>query len=138
MSSAIVTTGTVIKRGNGASPEVFTAIAEVVDIDPPSAVAGEIDVSHLASVAKEFRAGLRDFGSGTLTVNLIPGNAQQEGMEDDGATGVIRNFQIINSDGITGRAFAAFVKAFKVDPIAIDGVLRAKITLRASGAVTRI
>ena len=137
-SQAVVTNGTVLKVGNGASPEVFTAVAEVVDINSPSAAAGEIEVTHLLSAAKEFKGGLRDFGTAEVTINLLPGNAGQEQIEDDAATGAVRNYQIVNADGVTGRAFAAFVKAFKLAPIAIDKPLQATITFRATGEVTRL
>lgn len=140
LSEAVITNGTTVQVGDGAVPEVFTPIAEVVDIDPPSGEAAEVEVTHLTSDAKEFRGGLRDFGSGTMTVNLIDDDASQQQLEDDLATGEIRNYRIVPPAASTAvpRAFAAFVKAFKLAQIAIDQPYRAVITLRASGPVTRV
>lgn len=137
-SSAVVTNGTTLRVGDGGSPEIFTAVAEVVDIAQPGAEAGEVDVTHLLSSAKEFKGGLRDFGSGTITINSIPGNALQNQLEDDNATGVIRNYRIVLPDTVNGVSFAAFVKSFKRTQIAIDAPLRAEVVLRATGAVTRL
>jgi hypothetical protein len=137
-SAAIITNGTTLRVGNGATPEVFTAVAEVVDVDQPSAQAAEVDVTHLLSPAKEFKAGLRDFGSANLTINIVLGNTQQQQLEDDGATGVTRNYRIVYPDAVNGVQFAAFVKGFKREQAKIDLPLRAVVTLRATGAVTRL
>src|SRR5690348_8483266 len=55
--------GTLIKRGDGASPEVFTTIAQVGDIDGPKLKAGTYDVTtHDNTLAgyKDFITGLKD------------------------------------------------------------------------------
>ena len=59
-------------------------------------------------------------------------------IEDDAATGVIRNYRIVYPDAVNGIAFSAFVKAFKRNTIAVDSVLRAVVTFRGTGAVTRL
>ena len=109
-----------------------------MDISQPGAEVTEVEVTHLTSTAKEFKAGLRDFGEGTLTINVIDGNALQEQLEDDAAAGTIRNYRIVYPNGVDGVAFAAFVKGFKRAQIAIDQPLKAEVTLRATGAVTRL
>lgn len=138
MSSGIVTNGITVRVGDGGSPEVFTIVAEVVDIDQPSAQAGEVEFTHLTSVAKEFKAGLRDFGTANITINVVVGNALQQQLEDDGATGTIRNYRVVYPDAVNGIAFASFVKGYKRSQIGIDQPLRAVVTLRATGAVTRL
>jgi hypothetical protein len=141
LSDAIVTNGTTLQVGDGASPtEAFAAIAEVVDIDPPGAEAEEVEVTHLLSEAKEFKGGLADFGEGTFTINLIPGDTSQEQLEDDTLASPVptRNYRIMFPDGTNGRAFAGFVKMFKIQQIAVDAALRAQVTLRATGPVTRV
>ena len=74
-SNALESQGMAIKRGDGASPEVFTTIPEVRSINGPDGSASEIDVSDLSSTSREFRMGLQDEGSITLDMMFIPGNA---------------------------------------------------------------
>src|SRR5436189_3807579 len=106
MSNAVIANGTTLRVGDGGSPETFTSVAEVVDAEQPSAVAGEIDVTHLLSAAKEFKAGLRDFGTANVTFNVNIGNPLQQQIEDDAATGVIRNYRIVYPDAVNGIAFS--------------------------------
>jgi|SRR6267378_1301599 len=138
LSAGVVTNGTTLRVGNGASPEVFTAVAEMTDINQPSAVAGEIEFTHLLSTAKEFKPGLSDFGSSDITFNVVVGNSLQQQLESDVAAGTIRNYRIIYADTVNGVGGAAFVKAFKRLPIAIDKPLQAVATLRATGAWVRV
>ena len=141
LSDGIVSNGTTLQVGDGATPtEAFAPISEVVDIDPPGGEAEEVEFTHLLSEAKEFKGGLPDYGEGTFTINLIPGNTSQEQLEDDALAKPVptRNYRIVFPNGTDGRAFAGFVKMFKIQPIAIDQPIRAQVTLRASGPVTRI
>lgn len=58
--------------GDGASTEVFTEFAEIVDVAGPSFAKDTIDVSHSTSPDKyrEFIAGFKDAGEVTLTANM--------------------------------------------------------------------
>ena len=46
--------GCTISYGDGASPQVMTAIGQVISINGPTGTTGEIDVTNLSSSAKEF------------------------------------------------------------------------------------
>lgn len=136
-SAASITNGTVIKRGDGATPEVFTAVPEVFNIVPPSDESTEINVTHLTSAAKEVKFGLSDNGQVTLQMNYDADDATQEGLRTDKANKTLRNFQIVYPADISEtHAFAAYVLSFKVDPIAVDERITASCVLRVSGAVT--
>ncbi len=65
------------KVGNGASPEVFTEIAEVTSLSLPSPTRDSIDVSHFLSPDsyREFIPGLIDAGEVTLEINYVPGSS---------------------------------------------------------------
>lgn len=137
MSGAIRTQGTLVQRGNGATPEVFTTIGEVVDFSGPGGKASIIDTTHLGSVAKEKLPGLPDEGSFTLTLNWVPSDAQQTALETDRYNQTLRNFRVVYTDlGATQRNFAAFVMGFQTDGKADDKVV-AKVDLEISGRVTR-
>ena len=127
---------TQLKRGDAASPEVFTLVGQITGIQGPDGSATEIDVSTLDSTAKEFALGLMDEGSITFDMVLDPANAQQMGVRDDRTNKTLRNWEIIMPDGAaTKLSFAAFVPNFALDASG-DEVWRASITLRISGAMT--
>src|ERR1041385_3321323 len=97
-SQAIIANGTTFLRGDGGSPEVFTAVPEVSKIEPGSPTSNDVDVSHLTSSAQELRTGLQRFGAMSVTFNLIQGNAVQEAIEDEAGTNVPRNYKLVHPD----------------------------------------
>lgn len=135
-SSAQVTNGTVIKRGDGASPEVFTSIPEVFNIEPPADEATEIDVTHLTSTAMEFKFGLSDNGAVTCEMNYVHNDATQEALRTDKTNKTLRNFQIVYPDSVETHAFAAYVTQFRINGVPVNERLTATAVLRISGAVT--
>lgn len=135
-SSALETQGVLIKRGDGASPEVFTTIPEIVSFDGPGGSASEIDVSDLASSAREFRMGLKDEGDFSFEMMYLPNNAQHGGLQTDRTNRTLRNFTITLTDSPQSvMSFSAYVREFSVSG-GVDDVIRASVTLRISGAVT--
>lgn len=136
--SGLSSQGVTIAWGDGASPEVFTVIANVTAYGGPNKENPEIDVTDLSSTAKEFVAGLVDNGEVTLSLNFDPDQATHEQLLDDLDARTIRNFQVSWSDASPDIewTFPAFVKSF--NPSAgVDAALSAEVTLRVTGAVTR-
>ncbi len=69
-------TGTQFLRGDAASPEVFTAVGDVISISGPSIVKDEIEVTALDSTAKEFISDLDNPGEAFAgTEHELPGRA---------------------------------------------------------------
>ncbi len=135
-TNAIYTQGTVVKRGNGGSPEVFTAIGEVVDFQGPGGKASIIDATHLGSTAREKLAGLPDEGQFSMTLNFVPGDTQQQALRADRASRVLRNFQVIFTDvGAETASFSAYVLGYSVSGKVDDKVVL-KVDLEISGPVT--
>lgn len=135
-SNALESQGMEIKRGDGASPEVFTTIPEVRSINGPDGSASEIDVSDLSSTSREFRMGLQDEGSITLDMMFIPGNTVHAGLRTDRANRTLRNFQLVFTDSpATTWSFAAYVQGLSVSND-LDAVTTASVTLRISGSIT--
>lgn len=135
-SSAIAVQGTLVQRGNGATPEVFTTIGEVTGIPGLGGAAPNFtEVTHLLSTRKEYRRGLPDEGEITLPMNLIPTDPAQIGLWADLDSGDVRNFKITFKDGSTVQ-FGAIVSQL---PIAgeRDGVLTVDAVLRITGVITR-
>jgi len=109
MSDAIAATETQFKRGDGASPEVFTHIGEVITVPLPNLDSEEIDVTHLnsPSQAREYLLGFKDSGILELPMNFV--RTDYEVLLDDYDTQDIHNYQIVLSDETTFE-FAGYVK----------------------------
>ena len=135
-TSALVTEGVILKRGDGGGPEVFTAVAEVVDFDGPGGSATVIEATHLGSTAKDKLMGLPDEGQFSFSANLIPSDAEQTGLRTDRTNRTKRNFELLLTDaGPTKLSFAAFVLEFRIAG-AVDDKISVNITLEITGAVT--
>lgn len=91
---AVFAQGTLLKMGNGATPEVFTTIpdCEAITYGPPQP--DEVDVTSQSSPAgnRESIAGLLGKGSVSTKVFYDPAEAQHVALR--GAHGTYVNFQI--------------------------------------------
>lgn len=102
-SSGTDAAGSTLEVGDGASPEVFTAIAEVTNITPGAMSTADIDLTHLLSpnAHKEHLPGLRDTGPFSIDGNWLPENATQSNDASPGGlvylarTRAVRNFKIV-------------------------------------------
>ena len=141
MSEGIIGLGTLLKIGNAATPEVFTAIAEVKDINGPvlSREFAEFTHQQSASGYREYKPTFKTSGDVTFKCNFLPDDATQgfatTGLLKDYEDGTLRNFQIEFPDsGSTKAAFAAYVA--NISPGApIAGALELNVTLRVTGPV---
>lgn len=132
--------GVQLKRGDGASPEVFTLVPQAISIGGPDGSSSEIDVTTLDSLAKEIAMGLKDEGSISLEFIHNPSHAQHLGLRTDRGSGSTkptkRNFQLVMTDSpATTWSFAAYVQQFSIGN-AVDDVQRLSVTLRVTGEVT--
>lgn len=135
-TNAIAGVGAQFKRGDGASNETFTAVAEVNSIDGPTMTRGTIDVTSLDSVGgyREFIGGFRDAGEVTLNMNFTRDG--YDDMKDDFESDSTRNYQIVMPDaGNTTFEFAALVNAVPMS-VTPDDKITATVTLKISGQVT--
>jgi hypothetical protein len=133
---SIETQGTLIQRGDGATPsENFSTIGEVVDFDGPGGQASVIDATHLNSAAKEKRMGLADEGQFTFNLNFEPSDAVQNALREDRRTRVARKFKIIYTDTAqTTWDFTAYVLNFRTSG-GVDDLVRGSVTLEITGPV---
>lgn len=136
-SQALEAQGMELRIGNGASPEVFTAISEISTFSGPGGAATVIDVTDLSSLAKEKRMGLADEGQLSFTINYIPNDTQHSLLRTQRANRQETNFKLIFTDDSpsTTWSFAAFVTGFSVTA-AVDGVVQANVTLEITGAIS--
>lgn len=78
-TNALIGYGIHLARGDGASPESFVNVAELIDISPPSMTKDQVEATHTDSPDgfREFIPGLKDGGEFTATMNFLPSNATQ-------------------------------------------------------------
>jgi len=135
--TALVSQGAILKRGDGAGSEVFTAIGEVISI---SGIGGgspsEIDVTNLASTGKEFLLGLKDEGEISISLNLDTADTMQTGLRTDRDANTLRNFTLdLTDSGPSVLSFSAYVKTFNIG-LGVDEKINLEVSLRISGVVT--
>ncbi len=127
--------GAQLMVGDGASPEVFEAVAQILSITPGEMSTAVIDKTHLRSpeAHREKMAGLRDSGPFTLEGTWAPGEQSQSNA--GGGTGAFatgglmklwrqreeRNFKIVLADDDeTEWPFRGVVTKFQPGQIGVD------------------
>ena len=135
-TSARMGYGTLFKTGNGASPEVFTTLAETTSITLPAMARDTIEATHNESGGawREFIAGLKDGGEISLELNFVPGGsaalALTAEMDLDG-TLAVKNRQILFPDG-SYFSFSGILTSFEPDA-PLDDKMAASVTFKVSG-----
>lgn len=119
------------------SPETFTQIKGLVGVTPPEASVPEIDNTDYDSIAKEFFFGLVDNGTATFQVKYKPSDPVIKRLDALAGTDKVTNFYIQFSDGTTKWSFAALVKSFTPTAGGVDDLVKAQLTLRVTGPVTK-
>lgn len=135
MSDAIVSQGFTLSIGDvGESPGVLTGISEIVNFSGFDGQAAEIDTTHLESTAKEVLMGLQDFGSFQVDVNHLSADAGQTEARAAKASGGIKTFHAIFSNGETA-SWDGYVLS---NPRSggVDAKVDASFVIRISGSVT--
>ena len=136
MTDAFAGAGSVFKRSVGDSSSAsFLTLAEVVGISGPDASVTMIDVTPInqANFAREFVAGVIDYGEVTLEMNFTRDTylIMKSDMEDR----VRKRSQIVLSDaGATTLEFWSLVSALGM-ATPLDDKVSASVTIKVSGKV---
>src|SRR4051812_35449269 len=71
--------GTLFKILTSTGPDVYTTIGEQIKLKPAGLKVDTVDVSHeeSPSAAREFIAGLVDYGELSIDLNWVPGGSAQ-------------------------------------------------------------
>lgn len=114
MSEAFWAAGSILQLGDAATPEVFTAIAELVDVVPPVETRDSTQVTHHGSPNKrhEYIPGMADGGTVTFKVNWLPSNATHNkttGLRKTFEEHVNRNWKLILPDSILTITFTGHI-----------------------------
>lgn len=130
--------GTLLKMGDGATPETFSTVGEVLDLDLPEVKANYEEVtSHDSGGWEEHLATILGGGEPGFKVNWLPTNAthnETTGVLYAALNRVKKNWKIVLPNTAKTFAFAAYIS---VKPSAkVKGVLDADCKLKISGPVT--
>ena len=120
------------------SPNAYGEVGQVMSITGPDGSVTEIDVTNLASTAKEFIIGLPDEGSVSLDVSWdhASATAQHDFLWTARANQTEIGAQIRLSDSPrTTMTFQCFVTTYSIT-LGVDEKVAATIGLRITGAVT--
>jgi predicted secreted protein len=132
-----------LSRGDGAVPEVFTPIAELIDLTTPSMVRDQVEATHTDSPDgfREYIPGLKDGGEFSATVNFIPSDPTQ-GNNTGGALNdfinetTARNWRITfpGTPAVTWT-FKATITGYEVTA-PLDDRMTLQLTFKVAGAPT--
>jgi predicted secreted protein len=137
MTNAISAFGTLLKIGDGASPEVFTTIAEVKDVSGPALNSRTTEVTSHGSphAVVEKIITLLEIGNITFDLNWVPGGVTHLQLITDWYAKTKRNFQVVFPDA--GSFTILFPAAISFEPTApVEGALTASVTLEVLGDIT--
>lgn len=139
ITNSIPAFGTLLKRGNGATPEVFTAIAEVGDIAGPQLKTQFEDATNHGSTGgyEETIPTTKSLGQISFPIGFIPTDATHSnaaGLVGDWASKAKKNYQFVFPDS-TVWTFACYVEQVNIKA-PVKGQLGADITLRLTGSPT--
>ena len=135
MPLAINATGTLLKRGDGATTEVFATIPKVTDVQSPNVKTDLQDVtSHDSSGGfREFLPGLADGESVTSPMFWIPSNTTHISLRTDAYAFTVRNFKAIFPDAtINTVSFSGYITNFQ-GMAKVGTPLQATLTIKVSG-----
>lgn len=135
MSLAKIANGTLLKVGDGASPEMFTTIPEMMKIAGPSIKFDLLDVTSHDSTGyfKEYIPGLADGDKVAGTMNWRPSNTVHKNLRIDSYARTLRNFHCVFPDSTDNTVtFQAYIE--EISPTAdIGKVLVANLSLKVTG-----
>jgi hypothetical protein len=141
MSNAIIGTGILLKAGDGASPEVFVTVAEIVTLKPPQLSRNEVDVSNHNEGQEAKILGMLRKGQVTGTLNWLPTDATQselsQGILADILANKKRNWRITFPPlGLPKWTFPGRVQLFDPQEVSVDAAMQVAFALTIDGAIT--
>lgn len=134
-TAATIGYGTTLAIGDGATPtEVFTTVAEVTDLSPPSPSRDVVEATHYGSPGgyKEFISGLRDPGEASVQTNYT--DAGYTALRTLFDSNVRRNLKISFPNGAKLTFLALSTSVEQTAPIA--GVRQLTSKFKVSGTPT--
>ncbi len=133
MTTANVTAskGTILAKGDGASPEVFTAIVGIQDMPSISSAKSVKDRTDLGDDNRDYGLGIGEPPSITLTCFWDPGNTQHAALITEHTNETKCNYQVQCPDSpSTTYTFKALVPSYTTPYAGVDGDLMWDVTFQ--------
>jgi predicted secreted protein len=137
-SAAYAGRGTQLQRGNGASPEVFTTIAELKKVTRAGSKADLADVTNMDSPTayREKLPTLVDPGEVNFEGNYVPNDGSQQTAFTDFGSQAKHNWQIVLPNSLGTWSFAGYITAYDVPDSQVDKEVTFSGKLTITGAPT--
>lgn len=136
MTAAVLGSGATLQLGSGASPQVYTTIAEVLRCGPIGSTNPEVDVTNLDSTAKEYIAGLADGNTVEFEMNWVAGNSQQQSLRTSQASGSTVNLKMVwPVSPETTAVFDLVLLEFSMGETTPESQVTASVSGRISGSI---
>ncbi len=143
--AAFIGSGTTLEIGadtTGATApgsDTFTTVSQVKSMSGPNFDKPLVEVTNLASSAKEYIGGLTDTGNLEIVCQFEDGDTGgQDALRGDAqASGNVRNFRVTFPDtGATVLDFKGEVVSYAFGSVEAESAVEATISVKLSGAVT--
>lgn len=134
-TASVISYGTTLGLGDGASPEVFTAILEVFEFSGVKSKRPQVDASNLTSPnqTKEYVAGMIDPESCTFKVRLIPGN--EVIIKNWYDAGLRSNWKLTKPGSLVARYFSATPESWAEMGFVVSGLVEGEVGFKIAGAI---
>lgn len=134
---ALLSNGCTLALGDGASPEVFTVLDELISISGPAEAAPTIDATALDDTARKFIRGIEDHGELSVQAHWDPDDTLgQVAARTSFTAQTTKNWKITFTDSpATTWTFAAIVVGWSTE-VALDQSIQVTIGVKISGAIT--
>lgn len=136
MTSAVLGKGAQLGLGSGASPQVYTTIAEVLRCGPIGSTNPEVNVTNLDSTAQEYIAGLADGNTVEFEFNWVVGNTEQQSLRTSQASGSTVNLQMTwDTSPQTTAQFDFVLLDFEIGETTPEAQITGRVSGRISGSI---
>ena len=129
--------GTTFAIGDGATPEVFTPVAEVKSLKGLKYKKDQVEATHLTSPGgfKEFIDGLKDFDAISGTYNYEAGGASETALLAAYNSATRKNYKITFPNGATWVFLGVMTECAPGD-VDVDKIMEGSFVIKPSGAAT--
>lgn len=134
-TASALSSGSILERGDGATVEVFTAVASVRRVSLGGLSSNLVESTGLETTGnfRTYFATLKDGGSLSFTLNYLPTNAGHEALIADWKSGALRNFRLkLGNPLLRTIAISAIVSGvdFALEP---ETQMQSNVSLKISG-----
>jgi hypothetical protein len=130
------TGGSAYTSGGTATPNTWTLIGNFKTIKGFDGKTAKLDATNLASLAKEYKAGLLDPGNFSFDVDVDMSDAGQLALQTYRANATVTQFKLTLPNGHTAT-FSGFVEQFPWDG-GVDKLVSATVNIIITGPVTYV